>query len=72
MDAPVWTNDLVYLDQMVITMVITVALIVFCFYISKRADRRRNLRMAQTPAALDAHTTAASEQDETSEAHSNQ
>lgn len=53
MDAPVWTNDLVYLDQMVITILITIAIIGFCFYISKRADRRRDLRVAHTPTTLD-------------------
>lgn len=47
MDAPVWSNDLLYLRLMIVTIVITVALTAFCFYLSSRADRRRATRIAQ-------------------------
>lgn len=48
MDAPIWSNDLLYLGQMIITISITVALTAGCFYLSKRADRRRALRLARS------------------------
>jgi hypothetical protein len=46
MDAPVWSNDLLYLKEMVLTMVITAGLTWLCFYYSRKADRRRAARVA--------------------------
>jgi hypothetical protein len=47
MDAPIWTNDLVYLQQMILTMVVTAVIIGVCFYLSKRSDRRYVMRAAR-------------------------
>ncbi len=46
MDAPIWSNDLLYLRELIIIMTITVVMIGVCFYFSKRADGRRALRAA--------------------------
>ena len=46
MDAPVWSNDLLYLKEMIVIMLITIAVTWWAFYVSKRSDRRRALRLA--------------------------
>ena len=46
MDAPVWSNDLLYLKLMILTIAITVVVTAFCMYISSRADKRRAARIA--------------------------
>jgi hypothetical protein len=46
MDAPVWSNDLLYLGEMILTLAVTTAIIVVCFYFSRREDRRRAARLA--------------------------
>lgn len=55
MDAPVWSNDLVYLKETVIIMIVTVLMIAVCFYFTQRAERKRSYRLAraraQTPTA---------------------
>ncbi len=45
MDAPVWNNDLLYLKESILTLVVTAILIGVCFYYSRRSDRRRALRL---------------------------
>jgi hypothetical protein len=63
MDAPVWSNDLLYLREMIVIMIITVALTWGCFYLSKRADRRRAERVAHgLPAAKRPYATRPPEQ----------
>ena len=62
MDAPVWTNDLLYLKEMIATIIVTVALTLGCFYLSRRADRKRADRLAHgLPAAKRAYPTRPSE-----------
>jgi hypothetical protein len=46
MDAPVWSNDLLYLKEMIYTIIITVGMIWVCFYFTRKADRRRAARVA--------------------------
>ncbi len=46
MDAPVWSNDLLYLKETIVIMLITVAITWWAFYVSKRSDRRRAMRLA--------------------------
>ncbi len=46
MDAPVWTNDLLYLKEMILTMVVTTGVTLLCFYYSRKADRKRAARLA--------------------------
>jgi hypothetical protein len=46
-DAPVWSNDLLYLREMILTIAVTAALTWYCFYISRKADRKRAARIAQ-------------------------
>jgi hypothetical protein len=46
MDAPIWSNDLLYVRELIIIMTITAIMIGVCFYFSKRDDRKRSLRAA--------------------------
>lgn len=47
MDAPVWSNDLLYLREMIYTIIVTVGMIWICFYFSRKSDRRRAARVAK-------------------------
>jgi hypothetical protein len=57
MDSPVWSNDILYLKEMILTIVVTVAIIVVCFYLSRRADHRRADRLAHGLPATKRPTT---------------
>jgi hypothetical protein len=46
MDNPSWSNDILYLQQVIIVLIVTVIITAICFYISKRADKRRALRLS--------------------------
>jgi Flp pilus assembly protein TadB len=46
MDAPIWSNDLLYVRELLIIMTISAVMIGVCFYFSKRNDRKRALRTA--------------------------
>ena len=46
MDAPIWSNDLLYVRELIIIMTITAIMIGVCFYFSKRDDRKRAVRAA--------------------------
>jgi hypothetical protein len=59
MDAPVWSNDLLYLKEMILTSVVTAAIIYGCFYLSRRADRRRTDRVAHGLPATKSPTASA-------------
>ncbi len=62
MDSPVWSNDILYLKEMVATITVTVAITLGCFYLSRRADRKRADRLAHgLPAAKRPYATRASE-----------
>ena len=47
MDSPIWSNDLLYVKELIIIIIISVAMIVICTYVSKRDDRKRALRTAR-------------------------
>ena len=58
MDSPVWSNDILYLKEMVATITVTVGITLWCFYLSRRADRRRADRLAHgLPAAKRTYAT---------------
>ncbi len=57
MDAPVWSNDLLYLREMILTIAITVGMTWLCFYISRKADRKRAARIAQGLPPTKPHAT---------------
>ena len=46
MYSPVWSNDLLYLKECIIITILTIIITAVCFYISKRDDRKRSLRIA--------------------------
>jgi hypothetical protein len=46
MDSPVWSNDLLYVKELIIILIISVAMIAVCFRVSKRDDRRHMTRAA--------------------------
>jgi hypothetical protein len=47
MDAPIWSNDMLYLQEMLLTFAVTAVITWVCFYLSRRADRERKRRVAQ-------------------------
>jgi preprotein translocase subunit YajC len=47
MDAPIWSNDALYLREMIVILSLTAIITFACFYISKRSDRRRQQRLSQ-------------------------
>jgi hypothetical protein len=58
MDSPVWSNDIQYLKEMILTIAVTIAITLWCFYLSKRADRKRADRLAHgLPAAKRQYAT---------------
>ncbi len=48
MDNPVYGNDLIYLQELIIISIVTVAITIFCFRYSQKADRRRAQRLAKS------------------------
>jgi|GEM_PF-4601371 len=65
MENPVYSNDLVYLRELIIIMIVTTAIIYGCFYISKKADRRRARRIGTPLATTPNDTMAASDSQDT-------
>ncbi len=59
MDNPVYGNDLIYLQELIVISILTVIVTVFCFRYSQKADRRRALRLAQTAPKTTKSTPAA-------------
>ncbi|MBA3826164.1 MAG: hypothetical protein H0X24_19975 [Ktedonobacterales bacterium] len=58
MDSPVWSNDILYLKEMIATISVTIAITIGCFYLSRRADRKRADRLAHgLPAAKRPYAT---------------
>jgi hypothetical protein len=47
MDAPIWNNDILYLKEMIVILIMTVLITVCCFYLSKRDDRRHLAHLSQ-------------------------
>ncbi len=58
MDAPIWSNDLLYLKEMIAIFIITAVITVYCFRVSRKSDRQRALRMAHVKDAMTATPTA--------------
>lgn len=59
MDAPVWSNDILYFWEFVATIMITLLMVGVCFYISRNADHRRAARksaISDQPAAASDHS----------------
>lgn len=46
MDSPIWSNDLLYVQELIVITIVTVAITAYCFMVSRRADRRRAARLA--------------------------
>jgi hypothetical protein len=46
MDAPVWSNDILYLREAIVILIITILIIAITFSISRKEDHRRAGRLA--------------------------
>jgi hypothetical protein len=58
MDNPVWSNDILYLKEMLITIAASILITIGCFRVSRRADRKRADRLAHgLPAAKRTYAT---------------